>query len=336
MHPTAHALLAAHRAHLLNQFSANCVNATLTREINAFLDWSQTRPINKVALLENIQGVAQHYVLEQAPTAALQQQILHLVKAAINSPINDKTYIHQLLEHKNYLAIVDKIASHEQLRADIIHTIVGNPVYAKLLSDIVYQALSDYLVNENPLAKKVPGMSSIMKMGKGLMESTGGNAAIESALKSYLHKNTQKIVDISEKILIKTLDAKQIHHVAEQLWQKVKGQPLSVLKQYLKPQDIEFGVETGITLWNHARRTDYAKEMLNELIAVWYNGFAEQDGVTLLASLGISRDSLVQDILVFAQPVVADMLATGFIAERIDAQLNEFYNSEVVATIFAA
>jgi len=335
MHPTASALLAAHRAHLLNQLSADHVNSTLTREINAFLDWSQTRPINAVVKLENIQRVAQHYVLEQAPTAALQAQILHLVKAAINSPINEKTYIHQLIEHKDYLAIVDKIASHEQLRADIIHTVVGNPVYAKLLSDIVYQALSDYLVNENPLAKKVPGVSSLMKMGKGLMESTGGNAAIESALKSYLHKNTQKIVDISEKILIKTLDAKQIHHVADQLWHKVKGLPLSVAKQYINPQDIEFGVTTGVALWNHARHTSYAKEMLNELIAAWYDGFAHQDGVTLLASLNVTRDSLVQDILVFAQPVVADMLATGFIAERIDAQLSEFYTSEAVAQIFA-
>lgn len=336
MHATASALLAAHRAYLLNQLSADNVNTTLSREINAFLDWSNTRPINAVVQLENIQRVAQQYVLEQAPTTELQAQILHLVKAAINSPINDKTYIHQLIEHKDYLAIVDKIASHEQLRADIIHTVVGNPVYAKLLSDIVYQALSDYLVNENPLAKKVPGMSSIMKMGKGLMESTGGNAAIESALKSYLHKNTQKIVDISEKILIKTLDAKQIHHVADQLWHKIKGLPLSTAKQYINPQDIEFGVATGVTLWNHARHTTYAKEMLNELIASWYHGFAHQDGVSLLASLNVTRESLVQDILVFAQPVVADMLSTGFIAERIDAQLNEFYNSEAVAQIFAS
>ena len=75
----------------------------------------------------------------------------------------------------------------------------GELDFGIIQSDIVYQALSDYLVNENPLAKKVPGVSSLMKMGKGLMESTGGNAAIESALKSYLHKNTQKIVDISER-----------------------------------------------------------------------------------------------------------------------------------------
>lgn len=108
MHPTASALLAAHRAHLLNQLSGENLNITLSREINAYLDWSQTRPINALVKLEDIQRVAQQYVLEQAPTPELQAQILHLVKAAINSPINDKTYIHQLIEHKDYLAIVDK------------------------------------------------------------------------------------------------------------------------------------------------------------------------------------------------------------------------------------
>ena len=36
------------------------------------------------------------------------------------------------------------------------------------------------------------------------------------------------------------------------------------MKQYLKPQDIEFGVETGVMLWNHARHTSYAKEMLKD------------------------------------------------------------------------
>ncbi|HQV23183.1 MAG TPA: hypothetical protein PLJ88_08870, partial [Agitococcus sp.] len=168
MTPKANALFNAHQQHLLAQFAPEQVEATLNQEINAFLDWSQTQPINAVVKLADIQSIAQRYILQQAVSTGLHQQISHLIKAAINSPLNDKTYIHQLIEHKDYLAIVDKIASHEQLRKDLIHTAVGNPVYAKLLSDIVYQALNDYLVNENPLAKKVPGMSSLMKMGKGL------------------------------------------------------------------------------------------------------------------------------------------------------------------------
>ncbi|MCB1673883.1 MAG: hypothetical protein KDI00_04380 [Pseudomonadales bacterium] len=333
MTPKANALFNAHQQHLLAQFAPEQVEATLNQEINAFLDWSQTQPINAVVKLADIQSIAQRYILQQAVSTGLHQQISHLIKAAINSPLNDKTYIHQLIEHKDYLAIVDKIASHEQLRKDLIHTAVGNPVYAKLLSDIVYQALNDYLVNENPLAKKVPGMSSLMKMGKGIMESTGGNAAIESALKSYLHKNTQKIVDISEKILLKTLDAKQIHHVADQLWHKIKGAPLSIGKQYIADSDIDFAINEGLKVWNHFRQTTYAQEMLNELIAAWFNTFADRDGVSLLADLNISREQLVTEILVFAQPVIAQMLASGFIQQRIDVQLKAFYDSPVVAEL---
>ena len=333
MSSKAAALLDAHKQHLLAQFTPEHMNATLSREVNAFFDWSQTQTINQVVKLETIQSVAQRYVLAQPVSSGLTQQILHIIKAAINSPLNDKTYVHQLIEHQDYLAIVDKVASHEQLRKDLIHTAVGNPVYAKLLSDIVYQALNDYLINENPLAKKVPGMSSLMKMGKGLMESTGGNAAIESALKSYLHKNTQKIVDISEKILLKTLDAKQIHHVADQIWHKIKGAPLSLGKQYVSDNDIEFALNEGAKVWNHFRQTAYAKDMLNELIAAWFNEFAGRDGLSILADLNISREQLLEEILVFAQPVVAAMLASGFIEQRIEAQLSDFYNSPVVAEL---
>lgn len=334
MSSKAAALLQAHTQHLLAQFSPEQVNTTLSLEINAFLDWSQTQAISGVVKLDAIQSLAQRYVLQQPVSAGLTQQIAHIIKAALNSPLNNKTYIHQLIEHQDYLAIVDKIASHEQLRKDLIHTVVGNPVYAKLLSDIVYQALNDYLINENPLAKKVPGMSSLMKMGKGIMESTGGNAAIESALKSYLHKNTQKIVDISEKTLLKTLDAKQIHHVADQMWHKIKGAPLSLGKQYVSDTDIDFALSEGAKVWNHFRLTAYAQEMLNELIGAWFNEFASRDGVSLLADFNISREQLVAEILVFAQPVVAQMLADGFISERIEAQLSSFYNSSVVAELF--
>lgn len=333
MHAKASALLEAHSAHLLSQFSGDALDATLDREVGAFLDWASQRPLNSVVSVERIQDVAVTYVLQQAPTDALVQMILTIAKAAFNSPINSKTYVHQLIEHKDFLAIVDKVASNERLKKDIIHQAVGNPVYAKLLSDIVYHALSDYLVNENPLAKKVPGMSSLMKMGKGLMDSTGGNAAIESALRGYLHKNMQNIVDLSEKVLVRTLDAKQIHHVADQLWHKIKGSPLSVARQYVKDADIDFAAQTGVHLWNHFRNTDYAQDMLKELIGVWFSQYAGRDGLSLLADLNISREALLKEIKLFARPVTAELLASGFIAERIKVQLTEFYSQDAVAAI---
>lgn len=334
MHAKAAILLEAHSRHILSQVSPELLPSTLEREVNAFLDWASQRPIQQVISVERIQDFAVQHLLSQAPSEGLRQQIITIAKAAFNSPLNNTTYIHQLVEHKTFSAIVDKVASHEQLKKDIIHAAVGNPVYAKLLSDVVFHALSDYLLHENPLAKKVPGMSSLMKMGKGLMDSAGGNGAIESAIRSYLHKNMQSIVELSEKVLLRTLDAKQIHHVADQIWHKVKAAPLSTAQQYMSDADIDFGSQVGIDIWNHIRQTPYAQALLKELIGVWFSNFANKDGLTLLADLNISRETLVQEITLFAQPVVADMLSSGYLAERVTAQLSEFYSLDFVAQLF--
>jgi len=204
------------------------------------------------------------------------------------------------------------------------------------LSDVVFHALSDYLLHENPLAKKVPGMSSLMKMGKGLMESTGGNGAIEAAIRSYLHKNMQSIVDLSEKVLLRTLDAKQIHHVADQMWHKIKAAPLSTAQQYMGEADIEFGSKIGIDVWNHVRQTPYAQALLKELIAVWFSQFADKDGLTLLADFNINREIIVKEAQLFAEPVVVEMLQSGFLAERITVQLTEFYSLDIVSQVLDA
>ena len=85
MSPKATALLEAHRQHLLAQFTPEHMNATLSREVNAFFDWSQTQPINQVVKLETIQSVAQRYVLAQPVSSGLTQQILHIIKRPLTA-----------------------------------------------------------------------------------------------------------------------------------------------------------------------------------------------------------------------------------------------------------
>jgi hypothetical protein len=98
--------------------------------------------------------------------------------------------------------------------------------------------------------------------------------------------------------------------------------------------DIEFGSKVGIEVWNHLRQTTYVQELLKEMIAVWFSNFANKDGLSLLADVNISREALVQEIILFAQPVAADMLASGFLAERVKAQLSDFYSLDIVAQLF--
>ena len=131
-----------------------------------------------------------------------------------------------------------------------------------------------------------------------------------------------------------TLDAKQIHHVADQMWHKIKAEPLSVAQQYMGEDDIDFGSKVGIDIWNHVRQTPYAQELIKELIAVWFNQFAHKDGLALLADLNINREIILKEAQLFAEPVVVEMLQSGFLAERINAQLTDFYSLDIVSQLF--
>lgn len=327
MHPKASALLEAHAQHILAQFNPDQLATTLEREGQAVLDWLAARPINRLVSVERITSIAQNYVLGQALSAELQAEILSLIQHGIASPINQNTYIHQLIEHQHYSKIVETVASHEQLRNDIIHAVVTNPMYGKLLSEVIFHALSDYMV-QNPLTKSVPGMSSLMKMGKGLVESAGSGA-----IKGYLQKNIQNLVGLSEKVIVNALDSKQIHQIAEYVWHEVKAEPLSKGTSYLKSGDVELAVSVGSDVWNHFRQTAYAQQMLSTLLAHWFSRNGEKSALTLLAELNISRETLLQEIIVSAQPVVAELLASGFFAERVRSQLEAFYSLESVSQL---
>ena len=324
MHPVAARLLDAHTAHILAQLAGDNLDATLDREAGAFLDWLDARPLNSLVDAERVFTLARERILESDPTPALTAEIVAIVKDIWNSPVNEHTYVHQIIEHKHYTDIVDNIASRDKLRNDIIHAIVGNPVYGRLLSDVIYDAISDYM-QHNPLTKSVPGMSSLMKMGKGLVEGAGG-----AAVKGYLQKNIQTIVGRSERTIQNILDGKQIHHVAEQLWNKTRAQPLSTLRQYFGDKDLDqlsYILEEG---WNHVRRTDYIRAQVKTGIDGWFARHGSRNASAVLADLGISRDTLLAEIRTSGRVVVNEMIASGFAEARIREQLSAFYGGDVV------
>lgn len=327
MHPKAAQLLEAHVRHILGELSGDALASTVSREANAFLDWLGERPVRSLVTAERVREIAQRHVLGKELSPDFLKQITDVAKQALDSEINRATYVHQLIEHRHYTRIIENIASRDQLRNDLIHAVVGNPTYGRLLSDVIYDALSDYMV-QNPITKNVPGMSSLMKMGKGLVEGAGS-----SAIKGYLHKNIQTIVGRSEKTIINALDRKQIHAVAEYAWHTVKGEPLSRVRQYVKDHDVDQVGEIAAEIWEHLRKTAYIQGMVDTLIDGWFARNGERTALDLLADLNLAREDLVAEIATSAKVLVGEMAASGYLEGRLREQLTAFYGSEAVAAL---
>lgn len=334
MHPTAEALLTAHTQFILTQLSGKSLSTRIQEETQIAFLWMHTTPINKITTEVLVRDFIVRNILDTEPTQALSAHLAILTKAAINSSQNKNTKLEDLLNAKEYDSIIDRLISLEDIRKEWIHAIMQNPAVTQLISDLVYNGVKNYLLEDGGLAKKLPGMSSLMKMGKGMMERMGSlDSALESALKNYVQRNTRATMELSERLVEKTLETDKLKTISRQFWQKIKGTSLSTIFKPIKDTDIDDVANISTTLWNHFRQTSYAKSLLSELVHEWFEQWGSLTIAEVLQNLNIDQARLTQEIEIFLEPLMTELLTSGLLEARIKLHLERFYNSDIVNNI---
>jgi len=328
MHPTAAALLDAHTRHLLDRLTGPTLNTVLDEETAALCDWLAARPVTCVTNEVQVRDFLLRNVFEVTPSEALLTQIGTLATVALKNPINEHTSLESLLNAREYDLIVDRLTDLEDLRRQLVHTVMQNPSVTQLISDLVYHGLKNYLLEENAIAKKVPGMSSLMKMGKGMMERMGSlDAALENTLKSYVKRNTKATMELSERLVERALETPRLKSMAREFWQHIKSEKLHRVTQYVTADDTDDVVRIGNTLWNHFRSTPYARDQLNDLVHAWFTQWGSQSVMQVLEDIGLTRDRLQVEVRHMAEPLVAELIASGHLKARVRLHLETFYAS---------
>lgn len=337
MHPTAAALLEAHTRHLLDRLTGPGLNTLLNDETASLCDWAATRPVTCVTDEVRVRDFLLRNVFEITPSETLLTQIGTLASVALKNPLNKQTSLEELLNAREYDLIVDRVVELEDLRRQIVHAVMQNPSVTQLISDLVYHGLKNYLLEENALAKKVPGMSSLMKMGKGMMERMGSlDAALENTLKAYVKRNTRTTMELSERLVERAMETPKLKAVARQFWQQIKGEKLYRVTQYVTSDDVDDVVRIGSTIWNHFRQTPYARDMLNDLVHAWFEQWGSQTLMQVLEDIGLSRERLQGEVRQIAEPLVAELIQSGHLEARIRLHLESFYDSPEASAALGA
>lgn len=333
MHATAQALLDAHTRHVLSRLSGPSLAALLDDETAALWDWLAARPVTTLADEVRVRDFLLRNVFEITPGERLLAQIGTIATRALQSPLNKNTRLEELLNVREYDLIVDRLIELEDLRREIVHAIMQNPSVTQLVSDLVYNGVKNYMAENSGLAKKVPGASSLLKVGKGLMERVGADDALENALKSYVKRNTRATMEMSERLVERALETPKLKAISRQFWQQVKGAPLDRVTRYVQADDVEDVVTIGATLWNHFRQTTYARELLNELVHAWFEQWGQDPVTTVLESIGLDKARLQGEVRQVGEPLVSELIASGHLETRVRLHLELFYGSAEVSQV---
>ena len=313
-------------AHLdfLDQELSNVQN--IQNEFVNFYQWFRKQTLQDIWTFEQINQLLQQQILATPVSDFFIEQITEHLRFALVHDINETTKISDLIPVLTVDKIAQYVASKSGHRQRLIKTVVNNPAFSAMITQLIQHSIQDYLDN-SVMVKHVPGVSKFMKMGKSVLESVT-DSNLDTTVQNYLQKNILKLSQMSEHVLNQHFDDHKLYHFQANLWHKIKDLPVSVIQNYIEVQDLPQTVQLGHEIWDHLRQSEYLKQQIHDGVYAWYIRNQERSFDLLLRDLNIEEALIEKELTNLLRPVVQQVISTQHLRKRARIYLEKFYYSE--------
>lgn len=327
-HPMIEQLIEAHLDFLEQEFAHT---ATIQTEFLNFYQWFRKQSLQQIWSFEQINALLQKQILATPASNFLIEQITEHLRFALVHPLNESTKIADVIPVLTIDKIAQYVASKSDHRQRLIKAVVNNPAFSAMITQLIQHSIQDY-VDNSVMAKRVPGVSRFMKMGKSVLE-TVTDSNLDETIAHYLQKNILKLSQMSEHVLNQHFDDEKLYHFQANLWHKIKDMPLTVLKNYIEVQDLSNTVNLGHEIWDHIRQTDYLKQQVHDGVYACYIRNQERPFDLLLRDLNINEALIQNELQQLLAPIVQKLVSSAYLRERARAYLEKFYYAETAQKI---
>lgn len=338
MNDLIHQFLEAHIEHELNSFRDGAYKHTIEEEVSAVFEWIKKIKLKDVITAKQIIGIIRRNVVELPVAGGVTELAGEMSQKVLASSRNKKTSLKDILARKQYDDIVDKVVSLKNARNDLIQWLVNSSVYSQQISEVLFTGIKNYMLDENIIAKKIPGVSSLIRVGKFAANKTMPSLelAIENRVKSYIESNLENTIRRTEKALIKYFDGTRLVDMSEEIWDSMAETKLSEYFAAIDSNDMEDFIIIGHDFWLHFRKTSYFKGIYTELVKYFFKKYGDRELDSILEDVGVTREMVICELIEVISPGIEKALSIGYLEERIRARLESFYLSPKTASLIPA
>ncbi len=330
-------LLEAHLRHELARFTPKKLRLVVREEVAAVFAWAAQTRLSDVITPEQVVGLIERTVIQIPVSAGVTALAQTMSQRVLTSRHNKTTRVQDICPTQAFDAIVARIAALEAPRQKLVHRLVTSSVYTEQISSALFNGIKEYLLSENVLAQKVPGLASLIKLGKFAVNKTMRplEAAVEKTVKAYIETNLGNTIRRSERSINDHFDADRIQQLGQHVWGQLAPTKLSEFTRILEKADLDDLVGTGLQFWLHFRKTPYFKAIAADQVRYLFEIYGDTPLSLVAADLGISEKLVVDELLHSGGKGVEQALASGFLEQRIRARLEDFYRSPQTARLLA-
>ena len=321
------ALLEAHVQHELGRFKSKKYRQTIREETAAVFQWIRKLTLREIVAPEQIIDIIERNVVEMPVAGGITELAGEMSQRVLASPKNKKTALEDIFPRKPYDDIVDKIGGMERARKAIIGRFVNSSVYSQQISEVLFVGIKEYLLTENIIAQKVPGIASLIKLGKFAVNKTMHplELAVEKTVKAYIEKNLGNTIRRSEKSLNNYFDEPHIIEMGDEIWTSISKTKLAEDLGILGEGDMEDFIIIGYDFWMHFRKTPYFKEIYTDLVHFFFEKYGDRELELIIEDVGVTEKMVVNELTQSLSHGIEKALSIGYLEERIRARLENFY-----------
>lgn len=321
-------LLEAHINFELQQWKGERLKQNIEAELNSLDDWFQTLPLekalNKEKLLEFIQNHIKEYPLKEETFQAIKRGVHRVHKSLRDS----SSSIDSIITREDFNKLFNVFLGMKELRKDITHTIIHSPAYSNLISEVLYTSIKDFVINENAIAKNVPGASSFFKLGQDLLNITGMEAGIDKKLTQFIHDNIQDTIKQSEKFMDREFDKKLPDQIIEEAWEFLSQHQSSKISEYVTTDDLDKIMDIVKNSVTKNQKNPLLLMILNDLIEDFFTNYEGKTLGSILAEFGYTKEQHIPEITKIVTTIIEKPLIQEYIEKRLRVRLEAFYNSK--------
>lgn len=333
--PKAQALLDAQVAYILSRLQTTALANTLENEIDMILANAPKLTLHDCVNAQMIKETVYNYAIELDLGGGVFDIMGDVARSVHSHVVHQQTTINDILSDRHFEQILDKILELKAVREYLVHELVINPVYASLVSDVMYYGLRDYLLEQSVGGKKnLQRVGALVSWGKELITRLPPELEqmLELNLRQYIQKNISLILAESQSFLTH-INPDTLRNNILDVWDDVKQHRISTYQQLVTSLDVEELIVLSYEFWRDFRKTDYFKVLLDAGIDAFFRLYGTTTLDVLLEEVGVTRTMLIADALRFAPPIVQMMQEKNLLEPLVRQHLEPFYGSEIVQQI---
>lgn len=325
---TAERLLDAQVKFTISQLTGDALRRNIEEELDHALEAAEKIKLNDSVSRQQIKDTVRTYAVELDLHGGIPELVGDLARTLYNHGIHDRTALNDLVTDQQFADIFDQAMAMKDLREKIIKRSIGNPLFAALVSDVLYNGIKGY-ISDNPLTKNSKMASSALNIGMSLLNkaSPGLEQAVEDGVKRYIKSNIKATQRQTEQFIRARIEDEYLRDRAIELWDESKEQKVSAFRDYISERDVEESFVTAYEYWRRLRKTEYYWTVIEVCIDGFFDKYGDATLREILDEVGVHREIMIDEAMRYAPPVISMLKKKKLLEPRIRRQLEKFYHS---------